>query len=102
MRFTEQELKAYAEMKAETIVIRTFNNGNSSDDIRDTTPSEKQILTSIIYGGLLAIRYGAQKQSVLDACEYIGNIQVEELIKNGRMNGYDSVYMPISQFPEMI
>jgi hypothetical protein len=100
-RFTEQELKAYADMKAETIVIRRYNNGNSSDDRRDTTDAEKEIISSVIYGGLLAIRHGSNKQSVQDACEYIGNIQMRKVITEGEMNGYDTIYSPIREFPEM-
>ncbi len=67
---TEQELKEYANKQAETIVIRTYTNGNSSDDRRATTEAEKQIISSVIYGGLLAIRHGADRQSVKDTCEF--------------------------------
>ena len=95
-RPTEQELKAYAEMKAESIVIRSYDkNGNSSDYRRKTTEPEKKIISTIIYGGLLAIRDGADKQSVKDACEYIGKLQIPE------MNGYDTIYNPIDDYPEM-
>jgi hypothetical protein len=100
-KFTEQELKAYADMKAETIVIRTYNKGNSSDDRRDTTDAEKQIISSIIFGGLLAIRHGSDKHSVQDACEYIGNIQMRNVVLEGEMNGYDTIYTAIREFPEM-
>jgi hypothetical protein len=101
MKFTEQELKAYAEMKAETIVIRTYKNGNSDDERRDSTPEEKKIIESVIYGGLLAIRSGVDKQSVKHACEYIGNIFMKDIVTEGEMNGYDSIYNPIGEFPEM-
>jgi hypothetical protein len=95
-RPTEQELKAYADMKAESIVIRSYDkNGNSRDDRRETSESEKKIISTIIYGGLLAIRSGADKQSVKDACEYIGKLQIPE------MNGYDTIYNPIGDYPEM-
>jgi hypothetical protein len=104
-RPTEQELRAYAEMKAETIVIRTWSGkeykSNSSDDRRDTTLEEKKIIESVIFGGLLAIRSGADKSSVKHACEYIGNILMEGKITEGRMNGYDSIYNPIGEYPEM-
>lgn len=97
---TEQELREYADKVAETIVIRTYTNGNSSDDRRETTAVEKQIISSIIYGGLLAIRSGADEKSVADACEYIGNIQMRNVVTDGigEMNGYDSVYRPIRDF----
>jgi hypothetical protein len=93
---TEQELRAYAEMKASSIVIRSYDkNGNSKDERRETTEREKKIITAIIFGGLLAIRDGADKQSVKDACEYIGKLQIPE------MNGYDTIYNVIGDFPEM-
>jgi hypothetical protein len=98
---TEQELREYAEKQAETIVIRTYDEkGNSNDERRASTEAEKRILSSIIYGGLLAIRSGADAQSVADACEYIGFIQMRNVDKFtvGRMNGYDSVYRPIRDF----
>jgi len=96
---TDQELRFYAEKQAETIVIRTYDErGNSNDDRRASTEAEKQIISSIIYGGLLAIRSGADEKSVADACEYIGNIQMRNVVKVGRMNGYDSIYRPIRDF----
>jgi len=96
---TEQELREYAEKQAETIVIRTYDAiGNSNDDRRTSTEAEKRILSSIIYGGLLAIRSGADEKSVADACEYIGYIQMRNVVTVGRMNGYDSVYRPIRDF----
>jgi hypothetical protein len=93
---SEQELKAYAETKASSIVIRSYDkNGNSKDERRETTEPEKKIISTIIFGGLLAIRNGADKQSVKDACEYIGKLQIPE------MNGYDTIYNAIGDYPEM-
>lgn len=101
-RPTEEELKAYATMKAETIVIRSYDTkGNSSDDRRDTTPEEKKIIESVIFGGLLAIRSGSDKQSVKHACEYVGNLLMKDIIHEGQMNGYDSIYNPIGEYPDM-
>jgi len=96
---TEQEIREYAEKQAETIVIRTYDEkGNSNDDRRASTEDEKRILFSIIYGGLLAIRSGADEKSVAAACEYIGYIQMRNVVTDGRMNGYDSIYRPIRDF----
>ena len=96
---TEQDLREYAEKQAETIVIRTYDEkGNSNDERRASTEAEKQIISSIIYGGLLAIWSGADEKSVADACEYIGNIQMRNVVTVGEMNGYDSVYRPIRDF----
>lgn len=100
---TEQELREYAEKQAETIVIRTYDErGNSNDERRTSTEAEKQIISSIIYGGLLAIRSGADKKSVAGVCEYIGYIQMRNVVTVGKMNGYDSVYRPIRDFERQL
>ena len=88
-KFTEQELKEYAQEQSKTIVIRTYENGNSKDEKRKATKSESKIIKSIIFGGLLAINSGANVQSVADTGEYIGNLQIPE------MNSYDTIYNPI-------
>ena len=92
MKKTEQELKEYAKLLSNTIVIRSYEDGSSKDERRKTTKPEKKIIESIIFGGLLAIRNGVDIQSTKDTCEYIGKLQIPE------MNGYDSVYIPISEF----
>jgi hypothetical protein len=93
---TEQKIMEYASMRAETIVIRSYDEeGNSYDNRRATTEAERKIIESIIHGGLLAIQCGSDKQGVMDACEYIGDIMIP------KMNGYDSVYNPIREYPEM-
>ena len=95
MIVSEQQLKEYANKKAESIVIRSYDEHGSKDERRKTTKTEKRIIASIIFGGLLAIRDGADRQSVQDACEYIGNLQIPE------MNGYLTIYNPIREYPEM-
>ena len=92
MRASEQELREYADRKAESIVIRSYNEHGSKDERRKTTETEKRTIAAIIFGGLLAIRDGADRQSVQDACEYIGKIQLPY------MNGYDSIYNPIGDY----
>ena len=92
MRATEQELREYANKKAESIVIRSYDEHGSRDDRRKTTKTEKRIISAVILGGLLAIRDGADRQSVQDACEYIGKLLIPQ------MNGYDSVYNPIRDY----
>ena len=91
---TEKELKAFAEEKAKTIVVRTYDeNGNSNDERRATTEPERKIIYTIIYGALLAIRNNnSSEQTAKDTAEFIGNLQIPE------MNGYDTIYIPISKF----
>ena len=94
-KFTEQELKEYAQEQSKTIVIRTYTNGNSKDEKRKATKPERKIIESIIFGGLLAINSGANVQSVADASEYIGNLQIPE------MNSYDTIYNPIKDYQKI-
>jgi len=88
-KFTESELKDYAMMKGEEIVIRTYENGNSNDERRKAKSRESKIITAVIYGSLLALNRGADIKSVLDTAEFIGDLQLPE------MNGYDTIYLPI-------
>ena len=90
--FTEAELKEYAEQVAKTIVIRTYVNGNSDDSKRETTLPEREIIKSIIFGGLLSINRGLDSQRIIDACEFIADLQIPE------MNGYDTIYNPMQDF----
>lgn len=92
LNVTEKNCKEYAEMQAETIVIRSYEDGNSKDERRKTTKPEKRIIKNIIYGGLLAIRQANDNQSIIDACEYIGKLQIPE------MNGYDTIYIPMQEY----
>ena len=96
MNFTEQEAKEYAQEESKTIVIRTYDNGNSNDERRKTSKPERKIIESIIYGGLLAIREGQKTekeiQAIVDSCEFIAKIQLPE------MNGYDTIYIPMKEY----
>ena len=96
MNFTELTAKEYAKEQAGTIVIRTYENGNSNDERRKASKPEKRIIESIIFGGLLAIREGNKTdneiQAIIDSCEFIAKIQLPE------MNGYDSIYNPMKDF----
>jgi len=102
LKFSEQELKEYAEKQAETIVIRNYKNGCSSDNRRKSTEEEKKIIGSIIFGGLLSIRWGHKSSNeinaILDTCEFIGNLQMRELVNDGEMNGYDTIYLPLQNW----
>lgn len=96
--YTEQELKEYAEKRAETIVVRTYDeNGNSRDTRRKATPDESHMISRIILGALLAIRSDADVQVAADTAEYIANLLMRDR-PDGEMNGYDTIYNPIKFF----
>lgn len=89
----ESELKALAEERSKIIVIRTYDErGNSSDVSRPTTAKERKILTSVIYGALLAANYyreATNECAILTTAEFTA----QQLIKD--INTYDSIYTPL-------
>lgn len=83
---TEAELKEIAEAMSETIMIRTYENGNSNDTRRKTTKPEKAIIYKIAYGALLALNHG-----IVDSAEYTIDLFIPEC------NGYDTIYIPLKK-----
>jgi hypothetical protein len=92
--FTEQAAKEYAQKTAETVVIRAYNDGNSSDTRRNSTKEEKAIVERAIAAALLSIRNGYEPQSAKTTAEFF------VLFNSGEphINTYDSVYIPINEF----
>lgn len=90
----ERDLKSFAREAAETIVIRTYTNGNSDDTERKTSEIEQIIISNLIFAGLLAIKNGGDVQTAKDACEYAGKLFLPD------MNGYDSIYLKIDSIME--
>ena len=95
---TEAELKEIAEAMSETIMIRTYENGNSNDTRRKTTKPEKAIIYKIAYGALLALNHGEEvrssrmaEQSIVDSAEYTIDLFIPEC------NGYDTIYIPLKK-----
>ena len=83
-----ENIKEYADCESATITIRTYENGNSRDTTRSSTPEEKKIIQGILTGALNAIEAGKDKQTVMDMAEYIGL----NLLKKSGANTYDSIY----------
>ncbi|MCI8365846.1 MAG: hypothetical protein HFG34_13005 [Eubacterium sp.] len=83
-----ENIKEYADCESATITIRTYENGNSRDTTRSSTPEEKKIIQGILTGALNAIEAGKDKQTVMDVAEYIGL----NLLKKSGANTYDSIY----------
>lgn len=97
--YTEQEAKEYAESVSEEITIRTYDNGSSEDIKKKTTAREKAILTNIIYGALLTIRFhkldNTAVQVAKDTAEFTADLMIPGI------NGYLSVYNKIGDFVAM-
>lgn len=90
-----ENIKEYADCESATITIRTYKDGSSKDTARNSTPEEKKIIQGILIGALEAIEAGKDKQTVMDAAEYIGL----NLLKASGANTYDSIYNKIRFCP---
>jgi len=92
--FTDQAAKEFSKKTAETVVIRKYKDGNSSDIRRNSTKAEKAIIERAIYAALLSIRGGYEPQSAKATAEFF------VLYNSGEthINAYDSVYIPIDEF----
>lgn len=97
-KFGEDELRKLAAEKAKYITIRKYYdaNGNeapdgTSEDVkRLATKREKEIITNLIYGALLAIRWrNDSAQVAMDTAEFTAVLFIDGI------NGYISVYSPI-------
>ena len=93
---TEAELRAYASEQSKTIIIRTYTDGSSSDDARESTEQEQAIIYSVIYGALLSVNSGRELQTAKDTAEYIALIQFQQI--NVTANCYDTIYNRIGDY----
>lgn len=101
IRFEESQLFDFAEKLSRSIVIRTYDNGNSNDTRRDSTPEESRMIFKVLYGGMLSMNNAnANVQAVIDTCEYIGNLLMRDVVRGGDMNGYDTIYCPLKSWAE--
>jgi hypothetical protein len=94
----ESELKQIAADMSESIVIRTYDNGNSNDTQRKTSEIEKQVIFNIAYGALLGLNHGEQvrsnrnmEQGIVDTAEFT----LMQFIRD--CNAYDTIYWPLKK-----
>jgi len=93
----EQEMKRLARENSKEIVIRSYNDGNSSDDRREATPEESEILYRLLYAAMLAYGWrsnGGSIDSILDTAEFVCHQFLPEA------NAYDSVYIPLRKITQ--
>ena len=95
---TQDELKQIAESISESIMIRTYTNGSSNDERRETTLEEKSIIYKIAYGALLGLNWGEDcrrsriaEQKIIDTAEFQIGLFIPEC------NGYDTIYIPLKK-----
>lgn len=99
--YSESQLKTFAEDIARTIEVRNYDGGSSSDKRRESTPEEFKTIFNVVYGGMLAMNNAKSTiQAVLDTCEYIGNLFMRDIVNDGQMNGYGTIYCPLKSWAE--
>lgn len=93
---TEEERHAIADKIAQSIVIRTYNNGSSCDTRRETTAEEQRAIYNVANGALSSLQWGADtmqdprlERSIIDTAEFIINQFLPDC------NGYDTIYIPL-------
>lgn len=97
MSVTESEIKAYAEDVSKTIVMRT----SGTDEKRNSTYGEAQLIKAVVSGTLIAIRAGHNIDDAANTAEFIGM----QLLPGANLpyefphtNCYDTIYRPIVRF----
>ena len=96
-KYNESQLKEIARDIAGSIMIRSYDRGNSRDDRRETTKEEREIIQNIAYGAMLAYSYrsnGGSIDSILDTAEFT----LKQFIPN--CNSYDTIYIPLRKVTE--
>ena len=89
-QYSSSRLRDYVKPYTDTIVYRTYVNGNSRDTRRDTIPYEETILENLMLSALYAIRYADNAADVaINTAEY-----AVDLLLPG-VNGYMSLYIPL-------
>lgn len=99
-----KDLMDKAQELAQTIVIRTYNHGCSSDDRRDSTDEECNNLFRLFYGVLLGLNYNsnarrdmATAMAIVDTAEFMAH-QIwakYETEHDMEINWYDTLYLPL-------
>lgn len=92
--YTEKMASEYANEISKSVVIRSYDNGNSKDERRESRPAEAQMVENAIAAALIAIKNGYDENSAKATAEFF-------VIHNSgetHINSYDSVYIPINNF----
>jgi len=97
--YSEQEAADYAKEAAKRVEIRSYENGCSRDDMRDSTDEERALLECAICAALWAIRAGYDAESAKAAAEFFVAYGSDSGgVWETHINTYGSVYLPIGRF----
>jgi hypothetical protein len=89
----EEDLKHIADSISKLITIRSYEDGNSRDDTRETTRFERDIIWKIAYAALISYGYRSDGSvdSILDMAEFTLMRFLPEA------NTYDTIYIPLKK-----
>ena len=97
----ETILRAMAAEIAERITIRTKVDGNTYDNERASTESERDILYKLAYSALLGLNHGEEaRQSKAAEDAIINAIEFTLILMIPNANSYDSIYLPLRRMCE--
>ena len=92
----ESILRCMAAEIAESIVVRTYENGNSHDTRRQTTEKERDILYGLAYSALLGLNHSEEsRQSKTAEDAIINSFEYACIVMLPDANCYDSMYIPL-------
>lgn len=92
----ESVLRKMAAEIAETIKIRTYNNGCSCDNTRKTTAAEHEIIYKLALSALLGLNHGeTARQSKAAEDAIINTIEYTLLLMIPEANTYDTLYLKL-------
>ena len=101
-KYTDHDAMEYAKQIRETVVFRSYKDGNSRDERRQSTGDEAYLIMTTVYAALLAIKNGYDERSVMAMAEFIIHVNQGQRHtldqEEGHINAYDSVFTPISTF----
>lgn len=99
-KYSQQQLKEIARDIAGSIVIRDYINGNSRDTRRGTTEPEKEIISKIAYGAMLAYSYRSGDDGSINAVLDVAEFTLNQFIPG--CNSCDTIYIPLRKATETL
>ena len=98
-KYTSEELKKIADEYSDEVVIRSYVDSCSSDDRRETTLAEKEILNKILYAAMVSYGYrNEDNHGSIDAVLDMAEFTLMQFLPEA--NTYDTVYIPLRKITE--
>lgn len=103
IRHLDYKLDALLDDMCKEVVVRSYTDGCSSDDRRDSTDSERKLLRQIFYSAIYTFTHDkrADVQTIVDMSEIIAmkllNDENAYIGDNSHINCYDTVYSSLQR-----